>query len=456
MSQVPQFKYYEGAGISGAAATTAKEREKLQEQFKAQERRARDEFIRQQYEAAKAEERLQVLRGDRASLLANIANVIGTGEAVASAVAAKELNELFVQSAKLNSVETPIVNQWASRTTNLPNNPFQDPQTLSGMVGPNGEQLFSDPFQAQNFFRNQAMLAAVYQHYRADEATRTATDQHLKTAREVIDAVFPRKETAVANTQVNPSEEVERAQQLDQARQALDLRVTLQKEVTRTAIAAGMEQEQAEKLAAEVTAAFLHEQAQRHQILLEMKQEQARAQEELRQEVTKDQAIKEAAAQRESHGVVQSRPAENLDAKTRAALDEQRAKAVQLNPDGTPKDPTKFADGAYVDPNRGNTEQDNREVPNTGPVLDYHEVRAFKSDGTPDREGDWIQKDVGAAATSSLGHSRDAKSPSTKPGQAPSQRTTAPVVAIDRGEQGIDAVGIDPPVRQFGQINDNN
>ncbi len=359
MAQEVYFKAYEGAGISGAATTEA-ERKKLEAQLEEKNRRDKAEFVRKQYENYEREKNTQILRGDRASFMDNLAALVGTSAAITATAKNADLQKLFEESAKQNAITTPVVNQWASRTTNLANNPYRDKKLLAAMIGPNGEQLFSDVAQAQAHFRNQEMLAAIYKHYQANQAARTATDQHLATAREVIESVFERKDrnNVLANTQINPSHEVEQAQQLEKAQQALDLRVTLQKEIARTAMAAGMEQEQAQQLAAEVTAAFLHEQAQRDQILMDMKQEQVRVQNEMKIAATKTQAASLAAQQRGDLASTQTRPSVNLDEETQQLIRSQRISDPQLNPEGTPKDPTKFADGAYLDPNREQMKQE--------------------------------------------------------------------------------------------------
>ena len=356
MSQEVYFKPV--AGVGAVVGKTKTEQKVLDEQLKERERRAKAEFVRQQYQASEQERIRQEQFGLRKNAAANVAAILGLGGIAFNAAQQQELGKLIVRSNNLNEVETKFVNGWASRTSEFGNNPDGEFKLASQMVDPlTGEKLFDDAKQAQDSFRSKALFAALYKHYKVEQHVKDATDQHLETAREVLDAVFPKQDKAVANTKinetVNPSPEVEAQTEFVKAKAALELRIDLQKGIASTAVAGGMEPEAARVLAAEVTAAFLQEQSARDRILLAMKEEQVRVQNLLKKNVEPKQvASDKAQAQRVAAGVEVSRSQTNLTPQALAALDQRRAKEAELANGGIPKGPTNFVDGVYVDPHR--------------------------------------------------------------------------------------------------------
>ena len=380
MSQGVYFSHVSGVGP--AAAKTKAERTKLADALEEEERRR---LFADQLAETQAHYRLLDRQRQFGNLpYADLSNVAALGAVVFTAAQQQVISDLAASTIPLNNVKTDFINSWASRTSTISNTPFRDQQLMAKLKGPDGKPLFDDPSQAQEFFRHRTMIAALFKHYQVSDQVKAAAEQHLQTAREVVDSVFPKPGAAVANKKineaVNPSAEVVQTAEFEKAKQALELRIALQTEVERNALAGGMSPDSAKILAAEVTAAFLREQASRDIILREMMEEQARVQTVLKEMQTKQELAAQAARQRRTAGDDSVRPETNIGVDTQAALDQQRALEAEQGKTGPPNDPTIFADGAYTDPHR---KKDKPEVEKDQTAELDARIAAFDEQGRP-------------------------------------------------------------------------
>ncbi|MFN8015625.1 MAG: hypothetical protein U0R17_03310 [Acidimicrobiia bacterium] len=334
----------------------------------------------------------------------------------------------FEEAARQNGISTPVVNGFASRVQSpVANTPFQNKSAID---------------RASTFeqARQKAMFAEIYETYDVKPELEHKIENDLQTAREVVEAV-----TEKPKDQSNAFRTAE--QDFEVARDITDLRVALQHNIANNAVQQGVEQAKAQQLAAEITAAFLAEQAKRDKVIADMRAEQQRQQDEAR-EISQREAAELASQERDAVGQQIERDRTNLDPTTAKFLEDQHARqhGLATQSDQPPKAPTVDLEGNYVD--EQDLEQRNLEITSTPTSVtpDYHRVVAYDADGRATNNHDDIS--VGAAKTRSLGHAHDRRAAADKDAEpiAPPQS----VNTVDRGYGDFDQYGQHPFQRNFG------
>lgn len=379
MSNEVYFRPVEGVGTAAQPKTEA-ERKKLEEQLKLREQQARAEFIRQQYAQAERDRIAQEARGDRPNAVTNLAKILGT-----AAVVSQVSEQVLEENARLNAIETPIVTQFASRTDAIANNPYRDANLLAAMVDSNGEYKISDANAFQDILRQQELLKRIFENYKANEELRTKIEQHLESARQAHDQIFPKSE-------FDPTKDsglVNKSASATQVQQTFEVRSGLHEAIARDAETFGSRSSQ--QLAAEVTAAFLIEQARKIEVVRQINEERARQQEEIRGVLTRQQAQDLAGQERQAQAkkadpnaaVVGLHNGVNLDREQQLKIEELKrdpkaaAKAGITPP---PTGPNLDEQGNYIDPNRDKKEFDKKPEPVQVAPIDAR-VAAYDADG---------------------------------------------------------------------------